>query len=208
MPASRESVSMPILPIKGILFPGAKTNMVIEDSSYKVMISYCIQQDTGLCVCMERPPQDSGSSLANTAEPSNIGTSARILQVVELEGGRMRVELAGISRISLLSYRHGSRYMVGQFKYLPDLDDSVPAPLIDEALALSSEIWSFIGPNRSRPQIPSEPEALSYWIAAHVPFAVPSQQELLELRTTRTRLAKEVSLVRRLMDRLRSEQTI
>ncbi|MCY0907453.1 LON peptidase substrate-binding domain-containing protein [Sulfobacillus sp. hq2] len=196
---------MPILPIKGILFPGAKTKMVIDDSSYKAMISYCIQQDTGLCVCMERRAQESGTT-AEAAEPSNIGTSARILQVSEMDNGSLHVELAGISRISLLSYRHGSRYMVGQFKYLPDLDDSVPPPLIDEALALSSEIWSFISPTQARPQIPTEPEALSYWIAAHVPFSVAAQQELLELRTTRTRLSKEVSLVRHLIDRIRSEQ--
>jgi Lon protease-like protein len=207
MPASRETINMPILTIQDILFPGAKTTLVINDSSFKAMISYCIQQDTGLCVCIARPNQDSHAPLDQAPEPSNIGTSARILQSVDLPEGGIQLELAGISRISLLSYRHGSKYMVGQFKYLPDLDDSVPTPLIDEARALSSEIWTFISGDRGRPQLSAEPEALSYWIASHIPANVEAQQELLELRTTRTRLAKEVSLLRTLMDRLRSEQT-
>ncbi len=206
MPASRETISMPILPIKGILFPGAKTQLRIENPAHKLMITYCIQQDTALCVCKERVGDDLQST-DHDIEPSNIGTSARVLQEQEADDGAMELELTGISRISLLSYRHGNKYMVGQFKYLPDLDDSVPALLIDEATALSSEIWSFIQSERTRPQLPTEPEALSYWIAAHVPLPVDSQQELLELRTTRTRLAKEVSILRMLMDRIRTEQT-
>lgn len=206
MPASRETISMPILPIKGILFPGAKARLHIENPAHKLMISYCIQQDTALCVCKERIDDDVRSSEHDT-EPSNIGTSARVLQSEESDDGIMELELTGISRISLLSYRHGNKYMVGQFKYLPDLDDSVPTLLIDEAGALSSEIWSFVQSERTRPQLPVEPEALSYWIAAHVPLPVESQQELLELRTTRTRLAKEVSILRMLMDRMRTEQT-
>ncbi len=208
MPASRETINMPILPIQGILFPGSKTSLVIHDRSYKVMISYCIQQDTGLCVCIARPNQDMhGAANMALPEPSNIGTSARILQSADLAEGGIRLDLAGISRISLLSYRHGSKYMVGQFKYLPDLDDTVPTPLIDEANALTSEVWAFIANEKGRAKLPTEPEALSYWIASHIPASVEAQQELLELRTTRTRLAKEVSLLRTLMDRLRSEQT-
>ncbi|OLZ09566.1 LON peptidase substrate-binding domain-containing protein [Sulfobacillus thermosulfidooxidans] len=206
MPASRETISMPILPIKGILFPGAKTRLRIQDPAHKLMVNYCIQQDTALCVCKERVSDDSRSN-AQEIEPSNIGTSARILQAQDVEDGSMDLELTGISRISLLSYRHGNKYMVGQFKYLPDLDDSVPTLLIDEAIALSSEIWSFVTTERTRPQLPTEPEALSYWIAAHVPLTVEAQQELLELRTTRTRLAKEVSILRSLMDHMRTEQT-
>ena len=206
MPASRETISMPILPIKGILFPGAKTQLRIEDPAHKLMVTYCIQQDTALCVCKERVGDDVRSAV-HDVEPSNIGTSARILQAQEADQGVMDLELAGISRISLLSYRHGNKYMVGQFKYLPDLDDAVPALLSDEATVLSSEIWSFLRTARVRPQLPTEPEALSFWIAAHVPLPIESQQELLELRTTRTRLAKEVSILRTLMDHMRTEQT-
>ncbi|MDA8193193.1 MAG: LON peptidase substrate-binding domain-containing protein [Thermaerobacter sp.] len=199
MPTSRDTVNLPILPIPAVLFPGMPLALTLSDQAYH-LVRECADLDTALAISPARPVEHDG-----WPEPSAVGTSARVLEMGA--DGTGHVLLMGIARLSLLSYRHNGRNLVGQFRYLTDSDDTVPAPLIDEARALGSELWALMTPHRSHPVLPSVPQALSYWIAAHIPLGQSVRQELLEIRSTRARMAKEISIMRTLMDELQAEHS-
>lgn len=204
MSTNRDTVTLPILPWSAVLFPGAHQTLSIVNPHQRTMIADVTQRDTGFVVCLSRSP----APTANTewSEPVSAGTVARVLDITD-NTSFLNVQAVGISRVSLLSFRLVQDTLIGQFRFMPDSDETVPNPLIDEAHALGSEVWSVVRADDSRPILPRTPETLSYWIAAHVPMPVATQEELLEVRSTRSRLAKEISLLRGLMDGLRTEHS-
>lgn len=203
MPTGRDTVSLPIFPLNVVLFPGMRMSLHVFEEQYRRLIRECVDRDTGFATTLMRPDQDGDSH----AEPAVVGTLARVIQCTPFIDGRLNVTAVGVSRVTLLSYRHTGQFLVGQFRFLPDIEDPVPVPLVDEARALGSELWSLVTPHQSHPVLPPTHEALSYWIASHLPLSLPAQQELIELRSTRARLAKEISILRTLIDSFRAEKS-
>jgi ATP-dependent Lon protease len=118
-----------------------------------------------------------------------------------------QLEVAGIQRAHVLSYRHQGHGLVGQFRYVSDAEESIPPLLMEEAWALASELSAMVSPQGGHLALPQTPDLLSYWVAAHIPLNAMTQQELLEIPTSRGRLAKEISLMRTLLDGLRTEHS-
>lgn len=197
---SRETISVPIFPLPLVCFPGMQVPLQRLGATVQQAMEDLIQQDMPLAVSFRQPSRDSGTG----DEPHAIGTVARIVGGPGMDYSNLNY-LVGIARIHLLSYRRDQRHLTGQARFLPDVDEPVPAMLVDEAKACISELWSaFMSEHRMR-TFPKEAEAVSYWIARYLPVNEEQQQELLELRTTTTRLAKEVAILRSLLDSLRSE---
>ena len=208
MPHNRETVTLPIFPMEGVVFPAMRMKLRLSHDRFLRGLADLVQTDTTLCATLARSTEGNG----DLAEPHLIGTTARILEVVPKTADTDEIVLVGISRIHLLSYRHNGRQLVGQARYLPDLPESVPTLLLEEARALGSELWSTLAlPDPSRvttwPSPPKPAETLSYWIAELLPVDADDRQELLELRTSSARLSKEVGHMRTILDALRSEFT-
>ncbi|MBX5466705.1 MAG: LON peptidase substrate-binding domain-containing protein [Firmicutes bacterium] len=198
MPVSRETITLPIYAAQAVIFPGMRVPLA-EDSTLPPVLFEAMRQDLPVAVALARRPHPEGPEL-----PHTIATIARVVHGT-LERTSSPLALIGISRVHLLSYRHGDRYLVGQARFLPDLDEPVSPLLVEEARALGSELWSVVDLGIPHPVLPRHPEAVSYWIAQHLPLGPEERQELLELRTTQARLAKEVALLRGLLDSYRSE---
>jgi ATP-dependent Lon protease len=162
--------------------------------------------DQTFAVALRRSDPDASK---HGLEPHLIATTARVLEICHVGTQGSDVVLSGISRVHLLSYRHNGHHLIGQTRYLPDLQESVPSLLLEEAQALGSEFaGSLLHPSvHNVPNLPKEAETLSYWIAQHLAVGPSEQQELLELRTTSTRLSKEVSHMRVILDALRSQSS-
>lgn len=205
MPVGRDTISLPLFPLNAVLYPGMRLPLQIFEERQRRLVKDCLERDIAFGVAYIRQGDQTGQ-----AEPHSIGTTARIIQSTVLDDGRYNITVVGVGRFHLLSYRHNGHYLVGQARFLPDLEEEVPRPLIDEAASLGSEYWS-IGHGREEtqghPVVPSNPEALSYWIAQYLPLSLPEHQEMLEIRTTIARLSKEVAILRTILDTLRSEQS-
>lgn len=203
MSHSRETVQLPIFPIRGVLFPGMRLILRLAGDAVDPCFEDLVRLDMTLSVALRRASDDSSK---HAVEPHLIGTTARILDLLRSGSGSNDIVLVGVSRIHLLSYRHNGKHLVGQVRYLPDLQESIPTLLVDEARALGSELKSTLPGNHHAldQSLPRDPETLSYWIAQNLPLEPDDQQELLELRTTGTRLSKEVSHMRVILDALRS----
>ncbi len=195
MPA-RETFSMSLVPISEVVFPGIVSTVLLRPKAFSAAIRVAVAQDHSMVFALER----------NDREPATIATTGRVLDVAEsLEGTHLT--LAGIQRTHMLSYRHQGNGLIGQFRYAADTEETIPPLLLEEAWALASELWAMLRPDSGHAPLPQNAALLSYWIAAHVPLNAPTQQELLEITTSRGRLAKEVSLMRTLLDGLRTEHS-
>ncbi len=211
MPHNRETVTLPIFPMPGVVFPAMRMKLRLSHDHFLQGLADLVETDTTLCATLARyTGGDPGAG--DLVEPHLIGTTARILDVIPVTADADDIVLVGISRIHLLSYRHNGRQLVGQARYLPDLPESVPMLLLEEARALASELGSTLAlPASSQVETwlspPKPAETLSYWIAALLPINTDDRQELLELRTSSARLSKQVGHMRTILDALRSEFT-
>jgi Lon protease-like protein len=197
MPVSRETLTLPLFPVQGVLFPGTRLSFKMEETRYRRVIQECTEHDTPMAVVWGRPGP------TGALEPASVATVARILESQAGPDGPVALTVVGVSRLSLVSYRQGSRVLVGQGRFLPDLAEETPPPLVDEAYALASE---YVGQTAwfNVHDVPTDPEALSYWVAQMLPWELPARQEILEERRLAQRLATEVGRLRQLLDEART----
>lgn len=195
--ATHDTFSMTLLSISQVVFPGVISTVTLRPKSAGHTVRVAVSHDHSLVFALERQDR----------EPCTVATTARVLDITEVDDA-CHLKVAGIQRAHILSYRHQGSALVGQFRYATDVEETVPPLLIEEAWALASELSAMVHEqNPSAPALPQNPALLSYWIAARVPLSAPTQQELLEIPTTRGRLAKEIALMRTLLDGLRTEHS-
>ena len=200
---SRDTITVPLFLLNAVLFRGTRLSLHVFEDRYRMMVSDCLDRDAAFGVVAIR----SGPEVGGPQEPHNIGTLARILEHEVFEDGRMLIRVVGTGRFSLLSYRQAGGLLVGQVRFQPDVEERPGRVLRDEAYALASEYQSFlVDAEEARGAVPTEPEALSYWIAQRLPMKPSDQQELLEQRQVSQRLAWEVGFLRQLLDELRQPQ--
>lgn len=194
----RDTITLPLLTSRAVIFPGVASRIELSNPQQADLIQRMAQLDQNLALSWNE-------EMAH--DPAGIATTARVVSQASHEAPQHTVTVVGVQRIALLSWRHERGVLRAQCRYLPDIEDQVPIPLVDEAKALGSELWGLLRCVDRHPRLPVGPERLSYWIAAHVPVTPSTQQELLELKSTRTRLAKEITLMRMMLDGYRTEHS-
>ncbi|MCY0879835.1 MAG: LON peptidase substrate-binding domain-containing protein [Firmicutes bacterium] len=193
---NRETFTMSLVVVPQVVFPGIVSSVWVRPKALGSLIRLAVSQDHSLVFALERPDH----------EPATVATIGRVLEMSE-QAEAWQLEVAGIQRVHILSYRHQGNAMIGQFRYANDAEESIPPLLLEEAWALASELWATVNESGGRVTLPQGAPLLSYWIAAHIPLNAATQQELLEIPTSRGRLAKEISLMRTLLDGLRTEHS-
>lgn len=197
---ARETITLPLFPLDSVLFPGMRLALSVYEDRYRRIVQECLNDDLPMGVVLWRNHRDPAAA----SEPCTVGTTARIVQSQGIDEGRLSVTVVGIGRFSLLSYRQGAKVLIGQARFLPDVDDQPNRLLVDESYALASEYHSLTDPVGARQPVPVDPEALSYWIAQRLPLSLADQQGLLEQRHPSQRLAQEVSWLRERLDAARA----
>ncbi len=192
----RDTFTMGLLPVPQVIFPGIVSSLSIKLRTFAPSVRAAIAHDQSLVFALER----------HDRQPSAVATTGRVLGLEESADG-WQLKVAGIQRTHLLSYGHQGNALVGKFRYASDEEETIPPLLLEEAWALASELWAMVDERGSHVSLPQAPALLSYWIAAHIPLNAATQQELLEIPTSRGRLAKEISLMRTLLDGLRTQQS-
>ena len=193
---TRESFTMGLVPVGHVVFPGIVSSVLVRARGHRGAVKRAANEDHSMVFSLERPDH----------EPSTVAATGRILDLTEENDGLI-LRVAGIQRVHLISYFHEGTALKGKFRYASDDEENIPPLLIEEAWALASELWAMVQEPGARSDLPSAPPLLSYWVAAHVPLNAATRQELLEIPTSRGRLAKEISLMRTLLDGLRTQHS-
>lgn len=185
---------VPLFPLHCVLFPGMPLPLRIFEDRYKLMINRCLSEGRPFGVVLIRE----GPEVGPGAKPVEVGTLARIRAVERLAGGRMNLFTEGTERFRLLDFAAGAEpYLLGFTEPLSDArtDPVVTLPLADEVTHAFAEYFrlllDYAGQTMPDYELPTDPEELSFVIAAMLQAPTAERQALLEMTDTAQRLAHE-----------------
>jgi len=201
------AIEVPLFPLGAVLFPHMPMSLHIFEERYKTMMRDCRRASTTFGIVAIRSGEETGGS----AVPYEVGTLAQLDEIQELPDGGYDLVVVGASRFHIDAFSHNRPYLVGSVHYLQD----IPAPADDTerlAAAVRSSFRGYTGQLRGIGQedpfefgLPSDPELLSYLVAAAMQVETAQRQRLLEIDGTAERLAACLRLLRReaaLLDRM------
>ncbi len=190
-------MELPLFPLNTVLFPGALLPLHIFEERYKRMIAGCVEERRPFGVLLIR----TGYEVGETAEPFEVGTTAHIARVDELEEGKMNLICLGGHRFRTVRVVSEDPYLTGEVELLASTstDDSKAKELSDDAGSLFAEyvrLYLAISNQWARSvEMPGEPDGLADFIGARLGVAPQVKQRLLEELSARTRLALEVQIL-------------
>jgi Lon protease-like protein len=194
---------LPIFPLPVVLFPGMPMPLHIFEPRYRKMLADIRVGDNlfGLSYF------DSGSSDREVPPAGHIGCVAEVTETQALPDGRSNVLAVGVVRYRVESYiERGDSYLVVRASYFEDdeEDDAALATRSREVAAMFMRVANAIRViNDERGNLPNisdtDPQKLSFLVAAAMEIEVETKQELLELQSTSERLSRLRDLLARVV---------
>jgi uncharacterized protein len=190
-------MEIPLFPLNTVLFPGATLPLHIFEDRYKEMITACIDERRPFGVLLIRK----GFEVGDLAEPFEVGTTAHIARVDELEEGKMNLLCLGGKRFRTVKVTNNDPYLTGEVEFLETTatDDPQAKELSDDAGSLFAEyvrLYLAMSNQWARSiEMPGEPDLLADFIGSRLGVDPKTKQRLLEELSTRTRLALEVQIL-------------
>jgi Lon protease-like protein len=142
-----------------------------------------------------------GDEVGGGATPCDVGTTAYITTVQELEDGRMNLICTGGQRFRIVSTSTERPYLVGNVVVLETANDaeeetedyadtasSLFAEYVRLYLAISNQ-WA------ASVEMPSEPDRLADYIGSRLAVDHSIRQRLLEELSPQNRLAQEIEIL-------------
>ncbi len=184
-------MKLPLLPLHGVLFPGATVPLHIFEPRYREMVGRCLEHDDafGIVLILE------GEEVAGPAVPHPIGTEAAIIAAQRYRDGRYDLVAEGRRRFEIVTLDRAKPCLRAEVRFLEEPKGSLSQDLT-ETVAILFE--GFLQSEERSGHPPAEdtwreldPPALSYRIASLLPVSERARQELLEIREAATRLRRE-----------------
>ncbi|HUQ32618.1 MAG TPA: LON peptidase substrate-binding domain-containing protein [Pyrinomonadaceae bacterium] len=192
---------LPLFPLPLVLFPGVPLPLHIFEPRYRQMLADVKARDQlfGLSFF------DATESSAEAPAIGHVGCVAEVTEVQPLSDGRSNILTMGLIRYRLEAYvEHNDPYLVGRVRFFED--DEEEAGILDERADEVSKLFLRIAravriindERASLPDLPpTDPERLSFLVAAAMELDTGIKLELLELRSTAERLKRLRDLLAR-----------
>ncbi|MFC4376022.1 LON peptidase substrate-binding domain-containing protein [Nocardia halotolerans] len=190
---------MPMFPLGAVLLPGEPLSLQIFEPRYVALIQDCLdghrEPDFGV-VLIERGHEVGGGEVR-----TEVGTVARIVDVVELPGSRFRVRCAGTDRLHVDRWLPDDPYPRAEVRIRPDdagADDTALLAGLRERAARLHELTTRLArrngirrppPSASLAELSADPTTRSYELTARLPIGLTDRQAALAAPDPHTRLA-------------------
>jgi Lon protease-like protein len=185
---------LPLFPLPVVLFPGVPLPLHIFEPRYRQMIADIRVRDNlfGLSYF------DASAQEQDRPPAGHVGCVAEVSETEALPDGRFNVLTIGLIRYRVEAYvDQGDPYLLGQVSFFEDEaeDEELLAryaqKVTDIFLRIARAVRILNDERAALPELPeTEPERLSFLIAAAVDLEAEVKQELLELRSTAERLRR------------------
>lgn len=188
---------IPIFPLSSVLFPGGTLPLHIFEERYKLMINECINLSQPFGVVLIK----SGFEVGTTAEPYDIGTTARITRVERLPLGRLNIVTVGARRFRIRAIDRSLAYLQAEVDYVPRGDGD--AEETERAATAVAGLWAqyfrqtlTLSDQWTREvSLPTRPAMLADFVAARLEAEPQVKQALLEAETVPDCLAMEEKIL-------------
>jgi uncharacterized protein len=220
---------LPLFPLSTVLYPGMVLPLHIFEDRYRQLVRDLLAgpQPPAFGVIAIREGRETGIDGVSALFP--VGCTAVLREVQRYPDGRYDIATAGARRFRLASLQDSGPYLRGEVEYLAESVGDEDAAQT-EAGIVRSAFGGYLralsalaehdpardsapaapavpggGESISVPELPGEPIALSYAVAAAMIVDLPDKQALLaepdaarRLAAERVLLAKETTMLRRL----------
>ncbi|HLN99102.1 MAG TPA: LON peptidase substrate-binding domain-containing protein [Pyrinomonadaceae bacterium] len=185
---------LPLFPLAVVLFPGVPLPLHIFEPRYRQMLSD-IRAGNNLFALSYF---DASTSQRELPPVGSIGCVAKVTDAQTFADGRSNILTVGVIRYRIEAYvERGDPYLVVRVSYFEDEDENQEA--VEASSREVAETFTRIARavriiNDERANLPNitdtEPERLSFLVAAAMEMDTDVKQELLELRLTSERLRR------------------
>ena len=185
---------LPLFPLPVVLFPGVPLPLHIFEPRYRQMLL-----DIQLTKNLFGLAYFDATASENDVPPAgHIGCVAEVNETQSLADGRSNILAIGVIRFRIDTYvERGDPYLVAQVTYFEDDEEgeellAAPAREVAEMFTRIAQAVRTINDERAAlPDISNtEPQRLSFLVAAAMEIDADVKQELLELRSTSERLER------------------
>jgi len=185
---------LPLFPLPVVLFPGVPLPLHIFEPRYRQMLDDVRVSNNLFGLAYFDP------TIATTEVPpaGHVGCVAEVTETQTFPDGRSHILTLGVIRYRIDSYiERGDPYLVAQVSYFEDDDEDdelLASPARDVAETFTRIAQAVRTINDERASLPdisdTEPQRLSFLVAAAMEIDAEVKQELLELRSTSERLER------------------
>ena len=185
---------LPLFPLPVVLFPGVPLPLHIFEPRYRQMLDDVRASNNffGLSYF------DASSATTDLPPAGHVGCVAEITETQLLPDGRSNILTIGLIRYRVEGYvDRGEPYLVARVSFFEDQEES--EELLTESSRQVAETFTRIARavrviNDERASLPdisdTEPQRLSFLVAAAIEIDAELKQELLELQSTSERLQR------------------
>ncbi|HEY9784461.1 MAG TPA: LON peptidase substrate-binding domain-containing protein [Candidatus Obscuribacterales bacterium] len=205
-PSSISLCELPLFPLpEVVLFPKRPLPLHIFEPRYRLMINTVLETDRRFGVLLWNP---------SSTRSVRVGCSAAITEVVRLADGRMNIMTEGKQRFRVIEFLNDKPYLVGKVEWFDDEppDGAVEllgrqvGDLLRDVVSLSTKLSGrqVVLPD----DLPEDAVNLSYWVASLFFASASERQDLLEMRSTASRLSHERVVLSSLLSELAARVAI
>jgi len=202
--------NFPLFPLNTVLFPGQIIPLHIFELRYHAMINECMAQDGLFGVVLIRQ----GMEVGGRAEPFDIGTTARIKQVNQLEDGSLDIICVGEQRYKIQSLTWDQPYLTGEVEYWPwaPLTNDVVQPDLPVLKSLIKDYLEILGALTGNQieveNLPGDPNQLTILTAIALRISNAEKQSILSTESLDEMLELCIQYLRRENSALRATAAI
>src|SRR5437660_6018932 len=185
---------LPIFPLSLVLFPGVPLPLHIFDQRYRQMLNDIRVSNNLFGISYF----DVSTSQQEVPAAGHIGCVAEVSEIQTLPDGRSNILTVGVIRYRIEEYvERGDPYLVARVSFFEDEEDD--NELLRNSSREVAETFTRIARavrtiNDERASLPdisdTEPQQLSFLVAAAMEVDTDLKQELLEMRSTSERLRR------------------
>ena len=199
--------SLGIFILSTVLMPRAALRLHDFEDRYKALMAECIERRLPFGVLLDRNGREVGEEL----DPFSVGTTAVIHHVSKLGTGRLYVLAAGERRFRVERMLSKTPDWRAEVSYLPETAGPKARTLRDLALELFRDylqmLLSGCRAELDAVDLPADEAAASYIIADALQVEPAVKQVLLEKPSASERLAAELAVLEREIEKLRALRT-
>jgi Lon protease-like protein len=204
---------MPLFPLGTVLFPGLVLPLHIFEDRYRQLVRDLLAkpEPREFGVIAIRHGRETG--IDGVSDLYEVGCTAEIREVEELEDGRFALVTVGSRRFRLKGLADPAPYLEADVDLLADEEGDEAAaalavkPVQTAFLAYLAALAEQRGVTFEVPELPDEPVLLSYLVAAAIVVDMPDKQRLLAAPDAVRRLAADRELLSREIRMLRTLPT-
>jgi Lon protease-like protein len=185
-----------LFPLPIVLVPTERIPLHIFEPRYLELITECYESD-----------EEFGLVLATgDGAVHEVGTRAAVLELFEVEDGRLNIVVEGRARFRLLELKSGRSFKTAVVEPVTDDAESVEPAASTRALEVFRELAKEAESDVDFP--PADSELLDFELAARVDFGTDAKQELLASTSPRARMTRLVELLELSIEAIRRERKL